>query len=129
MLISNNSRTTLSSALPSKSYSKQQKSMKVPSMNKKPSSQINLVTYFYLRLHSIVEKRSNKRNRANERVWSCPRSARVYRARESALFRKDHIRSDRHGQFCFRISQETTGLSIPAYHFIPPDHIVKSPIH
>lgn len=28
-----------------------------------------------------------------------------------------------------RISQETTGLSIPAYHFIPPDHIVKSPIH
>ncbi|XP_011876047.1 PREDICTED: poly(rC)-binding protein 3 isoform X3 [Vollenhovia emeryi] len=28
-----------------------------------------------------------------------------------------------------RISMETSGVPMPAYHFIPPDHIVKSPIH
>ncbi|XP_076175415.1 poly(rC)-binding protein mub isoform X4 [Ptiloglossa arizonensis] len=28
-----------------------------------------------------------------------------------------------------RISQEAPGIPVPAYHFIAPDHIVKSPIH
>ncbi|KAI4497750.1 hypothetical protein M0802_007076 [Mischocyttarus mexicanus] len=28
-----------------------------------------------------------------------------------------------------KITMETSGLPVPAYHFITPDHIVKSPIH
>ncbi|CAD6233928.1 GSCOCG00007405001-RA-CDS [Cotesia congregata] len=28
-----------------------------------------------------------------------------------------------------RISMETAGMAIPAYHYIAPNHIVKSPIH
>ena len=32
-------------------------------------------------------------------------------------------------EFCFRISMETAGMAIQAYHYIAPNHIVKSPIH